>query len=279
MNTPEILTVTERVTVVIPGLKQPRTFLHISDCHVTHAYPTDSDETAALAEKQANVWNQSGILPVDALHGVLAYAEQTKPDAILMAGDIIDYYSDSNAAYIRELLSAQSTECLYVWGNHEHGTYGPAVPPMEEMRASLAPLMLQSPTFWVRDFGEFLIVGVDDGSYRFTEDQLTRMKEVIACGKPILLLLHLPIRSEVLSPYCEKSWWGCDVTLGGSFHGTDETTEAFLSLVTAEDSPVEAIFAGHLHYSHAGEFAPGRMQYVSAPCFNRYVREVCITGR
>ena len=105
---------------------------------------------------------------------------------------------------------------------------------------------------------------------------MEKLKAVIALDKPILMVLHLPIRSEVLSPYVEKSWWNCDVTIGGTFHGTDEATEEFLALVKSEESHVAAIFAGHLHYDHAGEFAPGRMQYVSAPAFTRFVREVCI---
>ena len=66
------------------------------------------------------------------------------------------------------------------------------------------------------------------------------------------------------------------VTIGGTNHGTDEPTEEFLALVKSEESRVAAIFAGHLHYDHAGEFAPGRMQYVSAPAFTRFVREVSV---
>lgn len=272
----EPVTVTERITVAIHGLERPYTFLHISDTHITHAYDNDSDAEKAMAEKQANVWNQCDIFPVDAFANMLAYADETKPDAILMAGDIVDYYTESNVRYLGEILSACKTECLYVPGNHEYGAYAGTLPPVSEMRTSLSPLMNGTPDFWVRDFGAFLVVGVDDATYRITEEQLAKMREVCALGKPILLMMHLPIRCDVLSPYVEKSWWGCDVTLGGAFHGTDDATEAFLSLVKSEDSHVAAIFAGHLHYDHAGEFAPGHMQYVSAPAFTRFVREVCV---
>ena len=47
----EPVTITERVTVAIPGLERPYTFLHISDTHITHAYENDSDGGKALAEK------------------------------------------------------------------------------------------------------------------------------------------------------------------------------------------------------------------------------------
>ena len=268
----EPVTITERVSVMIPGLERPYTFLHISDTHITHAYENDSDAGKALAEKQAHAWNQAGIFPVDAFANVLEYADETKPDAILMAGDVVDYYTESNVRYLGEMLSACKTECLYVPGNHEYA--GNAI--FDDMRATLSPLMKGTPDFWVRDFGAFVIVGVCDGTYRFTAEQVEKLKAVIAQGKPILMMLHLPIRSDVLSPYVAKSWWGSDVTIGGTFHGTDEPTEEFLALVKSEESRVAAIFAGHLHYDHAGEFAPGRMQYVSAPAFTRFVREVSV---
>lgn len=268
----EPVTITERVTVVIPGVERQYTFLHISDAHVAYAYENDSEGGKALAEKQAHAWNQAGIFPIDALANVLEYADETKPDAILMAGDVVDYFTESNVKYLAGMLSGCKTECLCVPGNHEYA--GNAT--FEDMRSTLSPLMRGTPDFWVRDFGAFVVVGVCDGTYRFTAEQVEKLKAVIALDKPILMVLHLPIRSEVLSPYVEKSWWNCDVTIGGTFHGTDEATEEFLALVKSEESHVAAIFAGHLHYDHAGEFAPGRMQYVSAPAFTRFVREVCI---
>lgn len=274
----EPVTITERVTVKLPGLSRPYTFLHISDTHITHACETDRDDEKAMAEKQAKVWNQADIFPVDAFANVLEYADETKPDAILMAGDIVDYYTESNVKYLGEMLAACKTECLYVPGNHEYGAYAGTLPSVAEMRAKLSPMMQGTPDFWVRDYEDFLIVGVCDATYRFTAEQVEKLRAVIARGKPILMMLHLPIRSEVLTPYCEKSWWGCDVTIGGAFHGTDDATEEFLALVKSEDSHVAAIFAGHLHYDHAGEFAPGRMQYVSAPAFTRFVREVTVVS-
>ena len=47
----EPVTITERLSVMIPGLERPYTFLHISDTHITHAYENDSDAGKALAEK------------------------------------------------------------------------------------------------------------------------------------------------------------------------------------------------------------------------------------
>ena len=49
----EPVTITERVTVKIPGLERPYTFLHISDTHITHAYEHDSDAEKEAADKAA----------------------------------------------------------------------------------------------------------------------------------------------------------------------------------------------------------------------------------
>ena len=72
-------------------------------------------------------------------------------------------------------------------------------------------------------------------------------------------MLLISLTHNILTPPSFKyyrDFFGDGETVGsdGAFHGTDDATEAFLSLIKAEDSHVAAIFAGHLHYDHAGEF-------------------------
>ncbi|MBE7057454.1 MAG: hypothetical protein E7388_08470 [Ruminococcaceae bacterium] len=55
--------------------------------------------------------------------------------------------------------------------------------------------------------------------------------------------------------------------------GTDEDPEAThvsCKMVKSEDSPVVAIFAGHVHYEHEGEFAPDKMQCTATTAFKEY---------
>ena len=260
--------VTETVTITIPGLRTPRTFLHISDAHITHAYPGDSAEETDFAVRHAEKWNEAGIPPVDAFRNFLEFAAERKPDAVLFAGDMIDYYTKSNVRFLKEMLADFPVEYLYVWGNHENGSYGLPLPEINEIKADIAPLMNNETDFFVRDFEDFLIVGVRNSSFDITESQMDHMKNIIADGRPILLLMHVPIKTDAFS---KIAWSMFD-------DETDTTDRAreFSDLIRRDDSNVAAIIAGHEHFAWSGEFAPGRMQYISAPCFRRFVREICV---
>lgn len=263
---------TETVSVKIPGLTKSYTFLHLSDAHVAYAAPGASDAAKELAAKQTKAWMHGDIPPVNVFENVLAEAKDAGIDAILMAGDCIDYYSADNAAYMREHLPVCGTEILYAAGNHEYGSYTAEAVDRAEASAALAPVMFGTPDFWVRDFGEFLVIGVDDSTQHVRPEQVEKMKEQIARGLPILLLMHIPLRTPAIEPSVMKKW-------GTTFMiGTDEdpdSTKEFCELVKSAEN-VAAVFAGHIHYEHTGEFAPGRMQYVSAPAFTGFLRKVVV---
>lgn len=263
---------TETVSVKIPGLKKSCMFLHLSDAHVAWAAPDAPEEEKALAAKQTNAWMRNDIPPINVFETVLEEAKAENFDAILMAGDCIDYFSPDNAAFMKEHLPACGTEILYAFGNHERGCYGTPTFAPEDPYKELAPVMLGSPDFWVRDFGEFLVIGVDDSAKNISADQLQKMKDQIARRLPILLLVHIPLRTPAIEPSVMKIW-------GTTFMlGTDEdsdTTKEFCELVKSSEN-VAAILAGHIHYEHTGEFADGRIQYVSAPAFTGFLRKVIV---
>lgn len=260
--------ISESITIRLPGIKTPRKFLHISDAHITHAYPGDSAEETEFALRHAERWNEAGILPVDAFRSFLSFAEKKKPDAVLMAGDMIDYYTKSNVQYLKEILSDFSIDYIYVWGNHENGTYGLPLPDISEIIADIAPLMKYEPDFRICDFEDFLIVAVNNSSFDITENQIEKMKNIITDGRPILLLMHAPIKTDA---FAKIAWSMFD----DETNTTDRARE-FSDLIRRDDSNVAAIIAGHEHFEWSGEFAPGRMQYISAPCFRRFVREICV---
>lgn len=263
---------TETVSVKIPNLTKSYTFLHLSDAHVACAAPDAPEDAKALAEKQTKAWMHGDIPPVNVFENVLAFAKDEGIDALLMAGDCIDYYSADNAAYMREHLPVCGVEVLYAFGNHEGGSYTEVIENPKASYPALAPVMMGTPDFWVRDFGEFLVIGVDDSDQFVRPEQVEKMRGQIARGLPILLLMHIPMKTPAIEPSVMKKW-------GTTFMiGTDEdpdSTKEFCELVKSAEN-VAAVFAGHIHYAHTGEFADGRMQYVSAPAFTGYLRKVLV---
>ncbi|MBE6930391.1 MAG: hypothetical protein E7463_08930 [Ruminococcaceae bacterium] len=273
----------ENVTIRIPGLTRDYVFYHTSDAHVAWADPTDSTADRELAATQTQRWNLHGILPPAGFDDTLRTASENHADGLFLCGDIADYYHPSTVRRIRDRLTNAAVEPLYVCGNHEGGSYknGPRYDKaLRPHYPDYAGMMHGTPDLWVRDFGEFLIVGIDDSDKKVRPEQVAALKNLCADGRPILLLMHIPIYTEALkAPLCAE--WGddaCDYFVIG-FDADEAETPAFCALLRDPAAPIAAVFAGHIHLSHASEIIPGRVQYTSAPSFSGTIRRVTVTGK
>jgi len=124
------------------------------------------------------------------------------------------------------------------------------------------------------DFGEFALVGLDNGDKRMQEEQLDLLEQAFQAGKPLLLLIHIPIITEAILEPVRQKWGenGPDYFLLGKETDT-ELSRRFCRMLADTEAPIAAVFAGHIHLSHAGEIIPGRMQYVSSPAFEGVIRK------
>lgn len=257
----------------IPGLTRAYTLLQISDAHVVVARQEDGEAAFARAKRQIEAWAHGGFSPAEVFEEILAYTEQERPDALLMAGDCVDYVSTSNAAYMAEKLSALSVPVLYAFGNHEGGNYDEIIPDPRSCYPTYASVMGDDPALQSMDLGDVLLVAMDDCDRRITPAQLAAFRRLSEAGKPIILLMHIPVCTEAITPSVMQRW--NHTFMIGNLESTPETLE-FCELVKSPDAPVKAIQAGHVHFAHEGEFASGRTQYTSAPAFEGFVRRLRI---
>lgn len=270
----------ENVTIHIPGLTRDYVFYHTSDAHVAWADPEDPQQDRELAQKHAHKWNLSGIFPLDAFDAALQMAQQDRADGIFLCGDIADYYKPAIVRYIRQRLADCGTEPLYVWGNHEGNSYTEVISDLRAQYGDYEDMMHGDPAFWVRDFGEFLVAGMDNGDKTITPQQLEALRQVCADGRPVLLLMHIPVYTEAMAAPLKEKWGedACSYFVIG--YGQDPgQTPAFCRLLRDGSNPIAAVFAGHIHLSHASELAPGRMQYTAAPSFDGKIRKIILTGK
>ena len=267
----------ECVTIRIPGLKRSYTFLHTSDCHIAQARADEGADAVKKAEELTAFWSYTGRRPAEALEEVLHMADCEQADGLFLCGDAADYWSDGTLEALRSHLDRTKTELFYVCGNHERSGVEPA--DSLDFYPAYADLMHGSPGFWVRDFGEFVIVGMDDGDKEIREEQLELLQKQFEVGKPILLLIHIPILTQAIMPPVQQKWGedGPNYFLLGQESDT-ELSRCFCHMLADPVAPVAAVFAGHIHLSHAGEIIPGRMQYVSGPAFEGRIRKYVITG-
>jgi len=268
----------EQTKLILPGLTRKWTFCHISDVHVAYAYPDEPMEARKMAETHAQKWNPIGLLPVDALDQSLNYADEIHADGIFLCGDCADYFSEGTVSFLKERIGAAKTEVFYVCGNHEGGDYYKKVEDLRSCYPAYSPLMNRAPAFWVRDMGEFQIVGMDDSDKKIHPEQLQALRSVCEQRKPVILLIHIPMYTEAIDPPVRAQWGdgGVDYFTLGLAHDT-ELSQEFCQFVK-ETKEIAAVFAGHIHLAHAGEFAPGRMQFTSAPAFTGYMRVITVCG-
>lgn len=268
----------EQTKLVIPGLTRSYTFCHISDVHVAYAYPDEPEAAREMAETHAQKWNPIGLLPVDALKQSLDYADEIHADGIFLCGDCADYFSGGTVSFLKERIAETETEVFYVCGNHEGADYYKKVENLRDCYPAYASLMQGTPDFWSRDFGEFLLVGMDDSDKKIRAEQLDALRKMTASGKHVILLIHIPMYTEAIAPPVRAMWGdgGTDYFTLGLKHDT-ELSQEFCRFVK-ENEAIAAVFAGHIHLAHEGEFAPGRMQYTSAPAFTGYMRVITVCG-
>ena len=148
------------INIVIPGVK-PRRFLHLSDPHIAYYYPGDDPEYVKYAKYYSSAWGTEDKSSNENFEDFLSLAVSEKPDAVTIAGDLQDACSVSNVKYLVEKLSDFPVEYLYVYGNHEPEAHDPAwLDDDLKKRAETARLVGKHPEFFVKDYGDLLIIGI-----------------------------------------------------------------------------------------------------------------------
>lgn len=265
----------ETVTLKIPGLKRTYIFYHTSDCHLAWAGMDEGPQAHAKAEEMTRFWSYAGLRPSDALEQALLLAEKDHADGLFLCGDAVDYLTTGSLSALQNALASTKTEKFYVCGNHERSGAEPS--DRQAFYPAYLDMMHGSPGFWVREFDEFVIAGIDNGDKQMEQKQLDALSALCAIGKPVLVLIHIPIMTAAILDPVRQKWGenGPDYFLLGQESDT-ALSRTFCQMLADPSLPIAAVFAGHIHLSHAGEIIPGRMQYTSGPTFEGVLRKVIL---
>ena len=266
----------ENFELAVPGLERDYTFLQLSDAHAAVISDLDDKADRALVPREIEKWQQGAQTPAQMLEAAFQQADREGLDGILLAGDCVDFVSPGLVDWVFRLIRQTKTPVYYCFGNHEGGHYE-----KPQLRRAAYPFYadyMGDPAFQSRDFGAFLLLAVDNSDHRITEEQLGRLKEQLAKGKPVILVQHAPFDTPELRPQVEKVW-GKD---GGAYflfakeadRAADAHIAAYADLVTGKSSPVLAVAAGHVHFAHSGPLGEHGVQLVSAPAFAGYGRRI-----
>ena len=270
--------IAETIRIPVKGLDRTYTFMHISDAHIAVC-----DETADDAERAevngAYGWMPkegpfAGVPPYRAFEICLEESAAAHIDALIVTGDSEDFTTPAIARYLEEKLLSQPYRTIYTVGNHEAVVF-------ENGARGFCPhdgyplyraLTEGQPDFRVYDYGAFEMISLDNATRTVTPEQFAALEREFAKQKPVILMMHVPIKTPAIAPSIYKVW-GPSFMLGAE-EDPDESGAAFVRMIADEHSPVIAIFCGHIHFAHTGEFAPGRYQCAAAPAFTGFMRKI-----
>ena len=239
--------------LVIEGLEKEYELLFLTDTHVIVQSEEDDPQVTANAEGRYPVFmDAAGVTAAEQFPYWMEYANEWEVDAVLFGGDIIDYPSSSNIEFLNENVSKLDMPYLYTLGNHDW-TY-----PWEYMTDKakqeyipmLQPVIAENGTIEIMDMEDFLVVSVDNSSGQIHPDALEQYLQVLEQGKPVIVLVHVPFMTQSVLGKAKEVWDSPVVIGAGNYGGIypSEESTAFIEATTAEDSPVIAILAGHVHF-------------------------------
>ena len=170
-------------------------------------------------------------------------------DFLVLTGDLIDSPAGANLRLVERLLQKNKVPFLFVPGNHEE---------VDKLPGGESFGLMQKPTERV-ELEDLVLLGVDDSQRKITPEQIAVLEETLQLGKPVILVLHMPILTAD-----NEELKACEDYYYINYEGAPAENFRFARLVLENADKIAAVFAGHLHFENVHEIAPGLVQYVSS---------------
>ena len=263
-------------TVDVEGFDREFNIFFLADSHISLCDDRDK-ELMEKAMSRSPMFKADGIEAWDRFDAIITDAKNGGNDIVILGGDIIDSAMYASIDHVSEQLKTLSIPYMYSMGNHdfEYGTeyFSPAA--YEEYLPRLNDIH-GSESYQVKEYDDLIIFAADDDNSQIDAPILEAYKKEAAKGKPIVLIVHVPIEpvtgDDSLTEKCKEVWGpSADdksrVTMGVNGCYPNDTTREFLDLVLADDSPVVLVLAGHIHFYHKDMLNDKTVQIVTGAAF------------
>ena len=277
----------EKVQITIPGMEDTCTLLWISDMHIAtgEGDPDVTQENRENArERHEMMKDASGLASEDIWKDLSGRIDSYGADYVIFGADMVDYASEENLDKLKAGLDQVQTPWMYLRADHDYGRWylDMGIRRMRRLHRSIAP----QNRLWCARFPDFILAGFDNTTTAISEETLEEFRTLCEEGKPIILCSHVPFDTKQpdlssLEELSKEAWggralcWGdkteYDTSKGGCM-------QELMELITAKDSPVRAVLAGHLHVSREGNLTDTCMQHVFGAAFEDHIGIVTISG-
>lgn len=293
-------------TVVIPEVNRAYTIWFFSDSHIIIPDEEASEQVQAYtAERQPVFVNEMGVDSSQIFTEFIELANEQQPDMVLFGGDILDFPSEANIAFLKEELSKLTIPYIYTMGNHDwtfpweymtpEGTaqyrplydgimYGNLNQEEDKIETVDAGLNVESVSgnsyATMVELDDLVILAVDDSSNQTAAEAVEYIELAYETDKPIVLMQHVPFSSEKLIAEA-KNYWANPVTLGMQVHGglaPNDVSADLYGEVLDDESDIRLVLAGHVHFPYEEQISGQTVEIIADAAYKGEFVQVNITS-
>ncbi len=277
----------EEVHITVPGMEEERTLLWVSDMHISSGSedPDVTQDHREDADARYEMNKNSAGIPAEETWDLLsAGIDSYGADCLILGADMVDYVSEENLAKLQEGLARIQTPWIYLRADHDYGRWYSDMGKkrMRSLHREIAP----QNRLWTVDFGDFIVAGLDCTTTAISDETLEEFRRICEQSVPVILCSHVPFDSgegdcSSLKELSRTCWdgrvlcWGdgdeYDTSGGGSM-------KELLEILSAPDSPVCAVLAGHLHVSWDGALTDTCTEHVFPAAFEDRIGVITVSG-
>lgn len=250
-----------------PSIRQRESFLMLADTHLFRddargePFRTYSGRMAKAYNRTRHFQTGAETDPEACFRASLEQAFKKGFSKLALVGDIISFPSEAGVEWTMQQLESTGIPHVYTAGNHDwhyEGMEGSSAELRKDWcRSRLAPLYRgNDPLMHLESMGDTDLLLIDNSTYEILPEQLDFFKERERKGRPLLLLLHIPlyVPGRPLGFGCgHPDWkakndrsWQLERRQPWRTEGHTRTTMAFHRAVFRSES-VMGILAGHIH--------------------------------
>lgn len=249
----------QKEQVTIPGIRHDYDFFLIADTHISLCDDRDSELMEKAQTRREAFERESGKIAVRTFHNLITESVRNHADLTIFAGDITDSGMYASIDFVRKEIDRLNMPYLYVTGNHdfEYGEEYFSKRAYREYFPRLLQLTGTAEQYVIQEYDDLVVAGINDKNNQFEKKAVQALLPYVKGTKPVILVMHVPLQPQYEDSALEQQAddvWGlsakgtCRVLLGETACRPNKTTQKLLDAVFAQDSPVAAVFAGHIHF-------------------------------
>lgn len=252
----------------IPQLEQDYEIWFLADSHIIVEDGNEDDQTKVYASERKPVFEHETGYSSDVIFSqFIDMANEEMPDLILFGGDIIDFPSEANVAFLKSELERLEVPYMMTYGNHDW-TF-PWEYMTEEGKTKYRPMLADYMTGNCQELKDLIVVTIDNSSNQVEPESLAALEQAYTLDKPIILLQHVPLSTEELIAKAKENWAN-PVTLGMQVHGgiaPNDVSKKLWDMTHEDDSLIKAVLAGHVHFAYEEALSESTVEIITDAAF------------